>query len=293
MSFEILRNMEAFTKEMFNQIIAFQEKEHPAWNEDLSFQERIAKLPLHYLMFSNPDRNPETHGPSVAHFYPLNFEIAKIDAYAKAVSDDPVLCDIHTRNGFIGSLFAEQGLKTIGLKDPNEKPNQIENFHTDKNYEVKNGTVADVDFPVDILFSSWMPAGENITDDIIRINPKLVVYVFTEHINEYSKERQTGTDSSFGEELPESFKLIEEWAVTRPKDLLHEVWPDLSPSIEETRFVRIYANEGFHDISVDEDSLNIKPYAWESELLMADTALEAKKQMAQQGFPVKMDSAPI
>jgi len=288
MSFEILRNMEAFTEEMFNGIITFQEREHPAWDETKNFQDRIKKLPLHYLMFSNPDRNPETHGPTVAHFYPLNYEIAKIAAYAKAVSDNPVVCDAHTRNGFVGSLLSEQGLNVIGLKDPNEKPNQIESFHTEENYELKIGTAADVDFPVDVLFSSWMPAGQNITEDIIRINPKLIVFIFTEHTNEYSGERQTGTNESFGEELPESFKLIEEWSVTRPKDLLNEIWPDLSPNIEETRVVRVFANKDYHDISIDEDAITVKPYDWENELLMADTALQAKSQMQQRGFPLNM-----
>ena len=288
MSFEILRNMEAFTEEMFNNIITFQEKEHPAWNQELSFQARINKLPLHYLMFSNPDRNPETHGPTVAHYYPLNYEIAKIVAYAQAVADNPVVCDVHTRNGFVGSLLAEQGINVIGLKDPNDKPNQIESFHTTENYQIKPGGIADVDFPVDVIFSSWMPSGQNITDNIIRINPKLVVYIFTEHTNEYSGERQTGTNESFGEKLPENFKLIEEWSVTRPKDLLKEIWPDLSGNIEETRIVRIFANTGFHDVTIDEDGLEVHPYHWENDLLMADTALKAKNDMRQRGFPMNM-----
>ena len=288
MSFDILRNMEAFTEEMFNGIITFQEREHSAWDPTKSFQDRIKKLPLHYLMFSNADRNPATHGPTVAHYYPLNYEIAKIAAYANTVSNNPVVCDVHTRNGFVGSLLSEQGLNVIGLKDPNEKPNQIESFHTEKNYELKIGTAADVDFPVDVLFSSWMPAGQNISDDIIRINPKLVVFIFTEHTNEYSGERQTGTNESFGEKLPNSFKLIEEWSVTRPKDLLNEIWPDLSPNIEETRVIRIYANSDYHDISIDEDALSVKPYDWENELLVADTALQAKNEMKQRGVPLDM-----
>jgi len=288
MNFEILRNMEAFTQKMFNGIIGFQERDHPAWDDSKSFQERIKDIPLHYLMFSNADRNPETHGPTIAHYYPLNFEMAKIAAFAKAVSENPVVCDAHARNGFVGSLLAQQDLKVTGMRDPEEKPNQIENLFDKENYQLKSGTLADVDFPVDVLFSSWMPAGLNINDEIIRINPKLLVFVFTKHINEYSKERQTGTDDSFGEKLPEQFQLIEEWSVTRPKDLLHEVWPDLSPNIEETRFVRIYANQGFHDISVDENSLQLKPYDWENDLLMADTALQAKNQMRDRGFPVNM-----
>ena len=225
MGFEILRNMESFTQNMFNGIIGFQEKEHSAWKTDLSFRERIKDLPLHYLMFSNADRDPKTHGPTIAHYYPLKYEMAKIADYISKVSKDSVVCDVHARNGFIGSLLAQElaheGISVTGLQDPDEKPNQIESFYDADNYKMQKSTLKDTDLNVDVVFSSWMPAGMNITGDIIAKNPKLVVYIFTEHTNEFSGERQTGTSESFGEQLPEKYKLLEEWSVTRPKDLLH------------------------------------------------------------------------
>lgn len=287
MSFEILRDMESFTQNMFNGIIGFQEREHPAWNNDLSFQERIKKIPLHYLMFSNADRDPATHGPTIAHYYPLKYEMVKIADYIKQLGDDAKVYDVHARNGFIGSLLAQEGVNVIGLQNPEEKPNQIESFYDKDKYQMQTGTLADVNDNVDVVFSSWMPTSMNITAEILQKNPKLVIYIFTEHYNEFSGDRQTGTDDAFGEQLPEQYKLLEEWSVTRPKDLLHEIWPDLTGNLEETRVVRIYANEGFHDLHSTVTEEAVKGYDWEHELLMASTAFQAKQEMKNRGFPAQ------
>ena len=48
--FEPLRDMGTFTEDMFNRIISFQEKQHPAWNAELGFEQRILGLPLHYFI---------------------------------------------------------------------------------------------------------------------------------------------------------------------------------------------------------------------------------------------------
>jgi len=285
MNFDILRNMESFTQNMFNEIIAFQEKEHAAWNNELGFRERIKNLPLHYLLFSNADRNPETHGPTVAHYYPLKYEMAKIADYINKIANTAVVCDVHARNGFIGSLLAQEGLSVIGLQDPNEKPNQIASFYDADNYKMQSGTLKDCDFDIDVVFSSWMPAGMNITADIVAKNPKLVIYIFTEHINQFSGERQTGTDGAFGEQLPPQYKLLEEWSITRRKDLLHEIWPDLTGNLEETRFVRIYANEGYHHLHSTLEERKVRGYHWELDLQMAETAHRAKEEMKNRGFP--------
>jgi len=286
MSFEILREMEPFTQKLFNGIIGFQERDHAAWDDSLNFDERIKDLPLHYLIFSNADRDPEVYGPTIAHYYPLQHEMATIADYAKQVSDKPVVLDVHARNGFIGSLLAREGVEVIGLRSEHDKPNQIENFYDSTCYKMTDGEIENTDLPVDVVFSSWMPSPKNITNDIVRLNPKLVVYIFTEHSNEYSGERQTGTSQSFGEQLPESYKLIDEWQVTRSENLLNDIWPDLSPNIEENRFVRIFANEGFHDLKSNNKNTIVKGYDWEKELLMAETAHKAKSSMKQRGFPI-------
>lgn len=286
MNFEKLRDMEAFTQAMFDRIIAFQERDHAAWDPSKPFDQRIHDLPLHYLVFSMPDRDPATHGPTVAHYYPLRRELWTIAQYARQVADEPVVADIHARNGFVGSLLAREGLKVIGLDDPLALPNQIERFEDPGRYERRGQTLAQADFPFDVAFSSWMPSGEDITEALAARRPKLVVYVFTKHRHEDTDEPQTGTDFAFGEALPDSYRLLEEWSVTRPKDLFHEIWPDLTPSPEETRWVRIYADEGYHHLSVDPSRQPEEGYDWERELEMAELALAAKEHMRARGFPV-------
>ena len=281
--FEKLRDMGPFSEAMFNRIIAFQEKEHAAWDPHKPFAERIKDLPLHYLMFSNPDRDPQRYGPTVAHYHPLREENRAIVHYVRLVADDPLVVDIHARNGFIGSLLAREGVRVIGLRDPQEKPNQIENFYDSACYELRDGTLGNVDFPFDVAFSAWMPSGVNVTPDIIKHRPKLIVFVYTEHVNEYSKLHQTGTAEAF-DDLPGHYKIVDEWSIQRPENLLHEAWPDLTQSIEETRIVRIYADAPFHDLPQYQPAQLAEPYDWERELEMALLTLEAKEQLRSKGI---------
>ena len=157
MSYEKLRDMGSFTDAMFNRIIAFQERRHSAWNPALPFAERIKDLPLHYLIFSNADRDPARYRHTVAPYYPLRNEMRRIAGYARLVADKPVVADLDCGNGFIGSLIAREGVRVIGVRDPHGKPNQIEDFHDAGCYEVRQSTIADIDFPLDVAFSSWMP----------------------------------------------------------------------------------------------------------------------------------------
>ena len=281
--FEPLRDMEVFSDAMFNRIVAFQERQHPAWNAELPFAERIAGLPLHYLIFSCPDRDPAKLGPTVAHFIPLRDEMRKLAMYARQVADAPVVCDFHPGNGFAGSLLAREGLKVIGVRDPAAKPNQIKDFYDRDVYEMREQPIESIDFPFDVAFSSWMPSGRNETPQIVKHRPKLVIFIHTQHINEETGVPQTGTPEAFTG-LPAGYELIHEWGMTRPKDILHAVWPDLTPSLEETRYVKVYADEGYHDISVPDYLPPAHPYDWERELEMALLAMQAKEHLRAQGL---------
>lgn len=281
MTFEKLREMESFTDDMFNRIVEFQERKHPAWDPEQPFDERIRNLPLHYLIFSNADRDPAKYSHTVAPYYPLHEETRKIAAYARLVADEPVIADLHAGNGFVGSLIAREGVRVIGVRDPQAKPNQIEDFYDEDCYEVCRMALMDIDFPFDVAFSSWMPANENWTPVILRHKPKLIVFVYTEHIDN-SGRPQTGTPEAFTS-LPDNYRPIDAWSLTRPRDVLHEVWPDLTSNIEETRHVRIYAAEPYHDIQLPEDFDFGEPYDWERELEMALLALEAKNTLRSQG----------
>lgn len=283
--FNKLREMEEFTDELFNRIFAFQEKTHPAWDPSQPFAERIKGLPLHSLIFSNPDRDPEKNGPTIAHYYPLREENKALVYYARHVAENPTILDVHARNGFVGSLLAREGAKVIGLRDPDEKPNQIADFYDPESYELREGKLADVDFPVDVAFSAWMPTGENFTPDIIKLKPTMIIFIYTEHVNEHSKLWQTGCEAAFND-LPDNYHIIDEWSIARPENLLQEAWPDLSASIEETRHVRIYADKSVGEIPQYAPEEMAKPYDWEEDLELALLAIEAKQHLRSRGITV-------
>ena len=285
LQFEKLREMEGFSEAMFNRIVAFQEHLHPAWNAALPFAERIRDLPLHALIFSNPDRDPAVCAQTIAPFYPLREEMQRIAHCVRQVNSQPVVCDFHGRNGFLGSLLGREGVTVVGLNDPADKPNQIADFFDSAVYRRYEEAERPVDFSFDVAFSAWMPAGVNRTPEMLQYRPKLMVYIHSDHMDESSGLPQTGTAEAY-RELPEHYHLVASWSITRPRDVLHEVWPDLTPSIEEIRQVKIYADTPWHDIDVSETLAPVEPYDWERELEMALTALEAKAHLRAQGVAV-------
>lgn len=285
MNFEPLREMEAFSNEMFTRIVAVQQKEHPAWNTALPFAERIKGVPLFNLIFSNPDRNATTTGPTISHYYPLRAEMRKIAHYARQVADQPTVCDLRCGNGFIGSLLANEGVRVIGVREPTAKLNQIPDLYDFLRYEMRALPITDIDFTFDVAFSSWMPSEINDTPHILQHSPKLIVYVHTDHVDGSSGRRQTGTAEAFVN-LPDRYKLVDQWSVTRIQDMLHEIWPELPPSIEETRHVKIYADEPFHDINLLGYAEAATGYDWEQELEMTLLALEAKGMLRARGIAV-------
>jgi hypothetical protein len=283
--FQKLRRMEAFTAEMFNRIIEFQERLHPAWNPALPFGERIRRLPLHALIFSNPDRDPAVYAQTIAAFYPLRAEMRQIALCARQVAEDPVVCDVHGRNGFIGSLLGREGVRVLGLTDPADKPNQISDFKDPAVYTALPQSIETLDRPFDVALSAWMPPGIDRTPAIIAHRPKLIVFIHTDHVDESTGRPQTGVPEAY-RDLPSPYELIAEWSVDRPQDLLHEIWPDLTPSIAETRHVKIYADGPYRGIEVAREIEVVDPYDWEQDLDMALTAYEAKNALRARGMPV-------
>ena len=281
--FAPLREMESFTDEMFNRIIAFQEKSHAAWDESQPFAERVKGLPLHYLIFSNPDRDPTEFGPTVAPYYPLREELRVIAHCARQVAQDPVVVDLHPGNGFIGSLLAHEGVTVVGARDPQAKPNQIKNFYDRNFYSMREVAISTIDFAFDVAFSAWMPSGVNLTPQIVQHRPKLIVFVYTDHADDQGR-RQTGTPAAYID-LPSHYQVVAEWEVTRPKDLLSGPWPDLTGSLEEVRRTRIYADTPYHDIDISAIQ-SATPYDWEKELEMALLVMEAKEALRQHGMSV-------
>lgn len=281
--FEALREMDKFTEDMFNRIIAFQEKQHPAWNPKLSFDERINDLPLHYLIFSNADRDPENYAATVASYYPLRWEMQTIAYYINAVSSNATTCDLYSGNGFIGSLLAREGVNIVGLRPYNQKPNQITDFSDGHCYQFSEKSLQDCE--CDAVFISWPPSGENPTPMVLAKKPKVIIYVYTQHQNERTGERQTG-DAKMFDGITDDYELVDEWSIVRPENLLHEIWPDLTPNIEETRITRVYIQKPFATLSKPAHLPDAEAYQWEQELNMAQLALQAKQQLRSQGITV-------
>lgn len=281
----MLRQMESFSEDMLNRIIAFQSKEHPVWDASRPFEERISGLALHDLVFSHPQRDPAQFGPSITHFYPRREEMWRIAQYARAVAADPLIADVHARNGFIGSLIAREGVRVIGQRDPALKPNQIADLRDTQRYALATGPLSALRPQPDMLLSAWMPAGENHTPALIANRPKLIVYVFTEHTDASSQRPQTGTPEAFTA-LPPHYRVIDEWRETRPADLFRAIWPDLTGNIEETRIVRVFADEPFHDLRRPQSATPLQHYDWEQDLEMALLAHEAKRYLERRGIPL-------
>jgi len=281
--FEPLREMESFTEDMFNRIIAFQEKTHHAWNNNLSFDARIKGLPLHNLIFSNPDRDPAKHNTTVAAFYPLREEMQKITFYIKQLSDAPTVCDLFPGNGFIGSLLGREGVAVLGLNNPptENRPNQIESFFDAEHFSYSNKSIDKL--ACDAALIAWPPTGSNPGTELLCQQTKLLVYIFTDHIDQKTQQRQTGSDDMLTT-LKKDYRLIDSWDVNRPKDILHEIWPDMTPSIEEIRHVHIYAHNSMGDLQTAQALPPLQSYDWEKDLQMALLALQAKREVQRRGF---------
>lgn len=282
--FEPLRNMESFTEDMFNHIIAFQEKKHHAWNNNLSFEARIKDLPLHNLIFSNPDRDPEKFSTTVATFYPLREEMQKIAFYVQQLANNPVACDLFPGNGFIGSLLGREGIDVFGHQNTTTEilPNQIESFFDAEHFCYKNASLDELSFDAALVF--WPPSGSNPSEILTAQKTKLIVYIFTRHIDPSTKQRQTGSEEMLAT-LDNDYRLIDSWDVVRPKDILHNIWPDMTPSIEETRHVHIYAHSSVDELQTAKVLPPVQCYDWEKDLQMALLARQAKQEVQARGFP--------
>lgn len=271
--------MQQFTEDMFNRIIDFQEKKHPVWNLNASFNDRITGLPLHYFIFSNYDRDPSKFGPTLAHYYPLSEEMRKLAYFTKCAAVTQIV-DYYPGNGLIGSLLARAAkLKTQGLAYHNAKPAQIPTLFDPDYYSLLDQ--AEPFKPADnaAYFVSWVPSGENPFPDIVEQHPALIIYVGTEHINSETGERQVGVDNML-DALQQQYSLWDSWEVLRAENVLQKIWPDMTGNIEEVRQVKVFARNDLiapapfpvsfsAPFSANQES---DIYPWEQDLQMAELA---------------------
>jgi hypothetical protein len=177
----------------------------------------------------------------------------------------------------------EHQIPVTGLRAYTQKPNQIETFCDADHYQFGDTNLEECE--CDVVFASWVPAQTNPTPAIVARQPTLIIYGYTEHKHPETGERQSGTEDMF-DDLNESYQLIDQWSITRPENLFHEIWPDLTPNIEEIRHTRIYASKQLGEISLPDSLPEAVPYDWEQELAMAQLALKAKQEIKARGFMV-------
>jgi len=286
--FSPLKDMQQFTENMFNHIIDFQEKKQLAWDESAPFPQRLENLPLHYFIFSNYDRDPATQGPTLAHYYPLKKEMHKLAHYLHCAGCIEVI-DYYPGNGLLGSLLAREArLPAKGLAFNNKKPSQIENFYDSNCYQMfpQATTIAPGDKSA--YFVSWTPSGSNPVAELLAQKARLIIFVGSNHVNPQTGERQVGVDNMF-DGLQDSYQLWDSWEIVRAENLLHKIWPDMTPNIEERRQVHVFANnqiaankQDYVDLEQNQQAANV--YCWESELQMAELAAEAMESLKHLPF---------
>ena len=170
------------------------------------------------------------------------------------------------------------------MQQPSVKPNQIESFSDSSCFSIDDNPIEKRS--CNAVLISWPPAEVNPSQQVIGLQPKLIIYVFTNHVDETTGVRQTGSKDMLTT-LANDYRLVDQWEVHRPKDLLHEIWPDMTPSIEETRQVHIYAHSSLIKFTAVQSLPPAQPYDWEIDLQMALLALQAKQEVQSRGFPVK------
>jgi len=285
--FNALKDMQQFTEDMFNRIIDFQEKKHVAWDESAPFSQRIDKLPLHYFIFSNYDRDPVKQGPTLAHYYPLKKEMYKLAQYLHCAGCREVI-DYYPGNGLLGSLLGNAAqMPVIGLGFNNKKPSQIENFYDRQWFHMVSETRNYSPGAATGYFVSWTPSGCNPVPEIVKHKPRLIIFVGSQHINAETGECQVGI-SNMLDDLPD-YQLWDSWEIVRPENLLHKIWPDMTQNIEEVRQVHVFAA---NEIDLKQ-TRNEEPssqnathsgYFWERELYMAELAAEAMDSLNRGTF---------
>jgi hypothetical protein len=261
-------------QQMIKRISAFQRRLHPAWNEGLEFSQRIADLPLYALEFNNCDRR-ESDGPTIAHYAPSRSEIATISRLCSQLGlSQPTLLDVGCGNGFIGSLIAREGLRTVGIDDWSWPRPQIQAFYDPKCYELRApcelSLFAD---HFDVAICSWMLPNANLTGEIVRLKPALLIHVWSP---DRSADGNPTTGCTGAYKLPVGYRHLAAWAATTPPDYFHALDPRLTGNGTQIRLVEIWRREDVPTlsfaglVSVDDE------YPWQQDRAMLNAVRKSR-----------------
>ncbi|MBT8490273.1 MAG: hypothetical protein KJN62_04425 [Deltaproteobacteria bacterium] len=232
-----------------NRIIEFDQKKHPAWEEQQPFNLRIKDLPLYFLEFNHHERNRSSQSVTVTHYVPCNPEIIAISEIIKFYSKNYVICDVGCGNGFLGSLLAREGINVFGVEDRSYKQPQILNFYDKSCYRIIESSVSEINSSFDVALCSWMTPGLNLTPIIVKKHPKILIHFFSPD-HQSNGSPTTGVPEAY---LPPiNYNFLTGWGSFLPKDFflpLREMTGlNLEVSQQKVRAVIIYAHK---DLSPD------------------------------------------
>lgn len=213
--------------EIFQKIIAYQNtKNSDVWNEELGFDQRISSLPLISMQCNHPTKDPEIHGPTIAHYPPSKREIVAIAKTIKNYSPQARVLDIGCGNGFIGGLLAREGLNVIGIDDLTWNQPQVSNLYDGDVYCRKAPfSLENYTDKYDVAFCSWMVPGENLTNEILKSNPAIIIHVYSSH-KDYKGELITGSKEAYN--LPEGYSFLCEWESCTPSNFIPSLFSQIS-----------------------------------------------------------------
>lgn len=226
-----------------HRIVKFDQKFHPAWDEQQPFDLRIKSLPLYFLEFNHHERDKSFQSVTVTHYVPSKPEIHALSEIIKFYSKDYVICDVGCGNGFLGSLLAREGINVFGTDDRSYKQPQINNFYDNSCYRIIEASLSGLSMTFDVALCSWMTPGLNLTPTIIERHPKLLIHFF-------SPDRQPDGSPTTGllEAYlpPKNYNFLTGWCSILPKDFfspLREMTDlNLAVSQQKVRAVIIYAH---------------------------------------------------
>lgn len=115
----------------------------------------------------------------VSYWVPTHGDIKAMAAIARSVAEQPTIVDIGCGNAFISHLLAQE-VPVIGI-DPNEKLLARTPYrHPDLELIVgtaENATKLLKRRSVDVVVSSWMPQGIDLSESLYALNPKAIIFV--------------------------------------------------------------------------------------------------------------------
>jgi SAM-dependent methyltransferase len=262
----------------------FQAHRHTAWDESVSFGDRISDLPLYALEFNNPDRDGDRQGPTVAHYSPARREIVALAKLCRALGQNVAVLDVGCGNGFIGSLLAREGVRVIGIDDDSWKPPQIATFFDADTYERRApcslGQFAE---PFDVALCSWMVPGTNLTRAILTRRPSLVIHVYSSDRHE---DGSITTGSAEAYDCPPDYAPIGRWTVVTPHNFFAKLgFPTGTP--RKTRLVEAWRRQDVQDLELKPPELLSEEYSWQIE---RDRLNEICRRLGTESYEVPVAS---